>query len=141
METWFLSLKAVICVILVSEFLKELLLGESYKKYIQFAVSLFIFGILLSSVLQSDFSFPQLPEEISVTQSENLLIKQYEAEITHQIAQTLSTHGLSFERISTTLSPQYEIEHIQIESFEDYNVIDAVMKGDFSYEVVRPSEK
>ena len=141
METWILSLKAVISVILVSEFLKELLLGNAYKKYIQFAVSLFIFGALLSSFLQSDFSFPQFPEEIPITENENLLIKQYETEIQHQIAQTLSAHGLSYERISVTLSPQYEIEHIQIETFEDSNEMDAVMKGDFPYEVVRPPEK
>lgn len=140
MEVWITPLKSVILVILVSEFLKELFLGESYKRYIQFAVSLFIFGFLLSSLLHTDFSLPDFPEDLSVTREENLLVEQYQTEIQAKIGELLLEHNLSYEEITVTLSPTYEIETICIKTQEEKTAVDAVLKGDFPYEVVGTAE-
>lgn len=141
MEHWITNLKAVVVVILISEFLKELLIGETFRKYIQFAVSLFLFGFFLTSFFHTDFSLPSFPEEITVTNEENLLIQQYETQIAAEIGARLSNEGVSYSEILVRLSPQYEIESITIKSCEPPETIDAVLKGEFPYEVVPKTEE
>ncbi len=141
MEHWITNLKAVVLVILISEFLKELLIGETYRKYIQFAVSLFLFCFFLSALFHTDFSLPSLPEEIVIKNNENLLIEQYETQIASEISNRLSQEEISFNEISVTLSSQYDIEKITIKSCESPAAIDAVLKGEFPYEVVQTTEE
>ena len=141
MEHWITNLKAAVLIILISEFLKELLIGETYRKYIQFAVSLFLFCFFLTSFFRTDLSLPSLPEEMAVKSDENLLIEQYETQIASEIKNRLLQEGISDAEVSVTLSSQYDIENIMIKTCKAPAEIDAVLKGEFPYEVVQTSEK
>lgn len=140
MQNWIFELKSVILVILVSEFLKEFLTGDKFKKYIQFAVTLFLFAFLLTSFLHTDFSLPPLPAEISETPPQSLLQEEFAVKIQEQIANKLSEQQLSYEKISVVLSDAYEIKTIRIETTEPPEKIYALLKGEFPYEVVFPTE-
>ncbi len=140
MQSWILELKSVVLVILVSEFLKELLTGDKFKKYIQFAITLFLFAFLLTGFLHTDFSLPPLPEDFAEGTHQSLLQEEFAVKIQEQIAKKLSEHQLSYEKISVVLSKAYEIETIRIETTEPPEKIHALLKGEFPYEVVFPPE-
>ncbi len=140
MQSWILELKSVVLVILVSEFLKELLTGDKFKKYIQFAVTLFLFAFLLTGFLHTDFSLPPLPKDLSEETYQSLLQEEYAMKIQEQIAKKLSEHQISYQIISVVLTETYEIETIRIETTEPPEKIHALLKGEFPYEVVFPSE-
>ena len=132
-------LKAMVLIILVSEFLKELLIGEAYKKYIHFAVSLFVFGFLLSGLLHTDVSLPDFPEEAVTTSGENLLLSRYETDIETEVGRMLSEKNVSYESVTAVLSPTYEIETVRIQTKETPETIHTILKGAFPYEVAQPT--
>ncbi len=136
-----MKLKSVVFVILLCEFLKELLVGEKFKQYIQFAVSLFLFTFFLSAFLHTDFSFVPLSELMVSYESENLLLQQYETQIETAVSEELSKNQCSFQTVSVTLSDSYEIKNIRIISEEDPNKIHSLLKGDVPYEVVHPTSE
>lgn len=140
MQSWLWELKSVVLVILVSEFLKELLTGERFKKYIQFAVTLFLFCFLLSTFFHTDFSLPQLPEQTEAAPYHNYLPEEFAAVIQSRIAEELSQHQIFCQSITVTLSETYEIQMVHIETDESPEAVGAVLKGEFPYEVVCPSE-
>lgn len=141
MAEWIDHLKQVVLVVLVCEFLKELLSTTSFRKYVQFAISLFLFFFLFSSLFRIDFSL-SVPE-ISVTESnfENLLLPEYETRISQEIQEELSQNGVSSQEVAVQLNDQYEIKSVTVFSEEEPEKIQAVLKGDFPYEVVFPTEE
>lgn len=141
MAEWIDHLKQVVLVVLVCEFLKELLSTSSFRKYVQFAISLFLFFFLFSSLFRIDFSL-SVPD-ISVTESnfENLLLPEYETRISQEIQEELSQNGVSSQEVAVQLNDQYEIKSVTVFSEEEPEKIQAVLKGDFPYEVVFPTEE
>ncbi len=141
MAEWIDHLKQVVLVVLVCEFLKELLSTTSFRKYVQFAISLFLFFFLFSSLFRIDFSL-SVPD-ISVTESnfENLLLPEYETRISQEIQEELSQNGVSSQEVAVQLNDQYEIKSVTVFSEEEPEKIQAVLKGDFPYEVVFPTEE
>ena len=136
-----IKLKSVVLVILICEFLKELLAGEKFKQYLQFAVSLFLFAFFLSVFLHTDFSLPKFTENISEPIQENLLKSQYETQIANTLSEELIKNGLSCQEVTVTLSDNYEIQNIRIHSEEPPERIHTLLKGEFPYEVVRLSSE
>ncbi len=141
MAEWIDHLKQVVIIVLVCEFLKELLSTSSFRKYVQFAVSLFLFFFLFSSLFRLDFSFSLPDISIAENESENLLVPEYEARISERIHQELSQNNLSVQNVTVKLSDQYEIKSVTIFSKDDPEKIKATLKGDFSCEVVPPDEE
>ena len=141
MAGWINHLKQVILVVLVCEFLKELLSTSSFRKYVQFAVSLFLFFFLFSSVFRVEFSLPALNIPAFESKSENLLLAEYETRISEEIKEELLKNNLNVPDVTVQLNDRYEINSVTIYSKEDPNKIQAVLKGDFPYEVVDTTEK
>lgn len=141
MQGMILELKSVVLIILICEFLKELLTGDKFKPYIQFAVTLFLFIFLLSGIFRTDFSLPQLPDDWSEEAFQNMLPKTYAEQMEEQIAKKLSEHRISYRDISVSISEEYELTNILIETEESPETIQAVLKGDFPYEVVYLPER
>ena len=112
------NLKSVVIVILVSEFMKQLISGEKYKKYINFAISLMVIGFLLSVISgtkldiigQEEFNYTEIES------SENLIISEYKNKIA--------------ERISGKF-PKDEPPEFEIEVDDSYNVISIKVKTDY----------
>jgi len=109
------NLKSVVIVILASEFMKQLISGEKYKKYINFAISLMIIGFLLSAVsgtklditVQEDFNYTEIEG------SENLIISEYKNKIAEGISEKF---------------PKGEPPEFEIEVDDNYNVISIKVK-------------
>ena len=135
------NLKQVVLVVLICEFLKELLSTSSFRKYVQFAVSLFLFFFLFSYLFRLEFSLPEWDVPEFESESENLLIPEYEHRISEEIKKKLSQNNLDVQEVSVQLSDQYQIESITVFSQEEPAIIQAVLKGDVSYEVVCPTEE
>ncbi|MBO5408214.1 MAG: hypothetical protein J6A61_02260 [Clostridia bacterium] len=133
------KLKSVVLVILICEFLKELLAAEKFKRYLQFAVSLFLFAFFLSAFLHTDFSLPQFSETVAFQPEDNLLKEQYETQIATAVSKELTKNGFSYQNVTVTLSDCYEIETIRIVSDADPEIFESLWKGDIPYEVVHPS--
>ena len=141
MHSFIANLKYVVLVILVCEFLKELLATEKFKQYIHFAISLFLFAFFLSTFLHIDFSLPDWEEENYAIHEKNMLKSQYETKIAETISEELTKNGISFQKVIVTLSDSYEIESVQIESTAPPENIHSVLKGDFPYEVVSQAKE
>ncbi len=141
MTEWIANLKQVVLVVLVCEFLKELLSTGSFRKYVQFAVSLFLFLFLLSSVFRVEFSLPEFQEPFFETSHENLVVKEYETDIATQIKERLRENNLDIVTVTVHLNDRYELKSVQIYTVEDASQIHAVLKGEFPYEVVYPTEE
>ena len=141
MTEWIAQFKQVVLVVLVCEFLKELLSTGSFRKYVQFAVNLFLFLFLISSLFRIDFSLPEFSVPTVHTTTENLLIKEYENDIAAEIQTKLSENNLDIATVTVHLNDRYELEAVQIYTNEHPSQIQAVLKGDFPYEVVCPTEK
>lgn len=141
MAEWISNLKQVVLVVLVCEFLKELLSTDSFRKYVQFALRLFLFFFLFSSLFRLDFSFPQWTEPPLETKTENLLLSEYETTIANTILAELSKNNLNAQKVEVMLDPQYNITSVTVYSNESTDKIQAVLKGDFPYEVVVPTEE
>ena len=135
------KLKSVVLIILICEFLKELLAGEKFKRYLQFAVSLFLFAFFLSVFLHTDFSLPQFSQTVDLQPEDNLLKEKYETQIETAVAEELTKNGLSCQNVTVNLSDNYEIDKIRIVSEADPRQIETLWKGEFPYEVVHPSSE
>ncbi len=141
MTEWIANLKQVVLVVLICEFLKELLAVGSFRKYVQFAVSLFLFLFLISSVFRVEFSLPKLEIPTWETKEENLVAREYETNIAEQIKNRLLENHLDIYTVTVHLSEQYELKSVQIYTKEDPSQIHAILKGEFPYEVVYPAEE
>ena len=101
------NLKNIVVVILASEFLKQLVLGDKYKKYISLAVSLSVIGFIIATIsgtafdisIQPDFNYSP-PEG-----NENMIITEYKKKIMEKITKEIP-----------------EISEIEVEIDDDYNV-------------------
>ena len=133
------QLKGIVTVILISEFLKELLSTKRFHKYIQFAVSLVLFLFILSLIGGTDFTLPELPDYIVPKSHENLLKYEYETKISEAVQKKLSDSGISAE-ISVRLNEQYEITNITVYTAAPPESVKALLEGDAPYEVVFRSE-
>ncbi len=140
MTEWIVNFKQVVLVVLVCEFLKELLSTDSFRKYVQFAVRLFLFLFLFSSLFRIDFSMPEFVVPAMESESENLLLKEYEIQIAEKIREELSKNHVTASKVEVQLDPQYNISSVTVFSEEDPKNIQSVLKGDFPYEVVNPAE-
>ena len=104
------NLKNIVIVILASEFIKNLAVGDMYKKYINFAVSLVVIGFLISSLssakfditAQTDFNYAE------VESNENLILKEYKKNIAEKLAKKF---------------PENETPEFEIEVDNEYNVV------------------
>ncbi len=140
MTEWIANLKQVVLVVLACEFLKELLSTDSFRKYVQFALRLFLFLFLISSLFKVDFSLPEFHTPTIETETENLLLSEYETQIANKISEELSKNNLSAKKVEVCLDNQYNIASVTVFSRESTDKIQAVLKGDFPYEVVVPTE-
>ena len=140
MTEWIANLKQVVLVVLACEFLKELLSTDSFRKYVQFALRLFLFLFLISSLFQVDFSLPEFHNSTIETETENLVLSEYETQIANKISEELSKNNLNVQKVEVCLDNQYNITSVTVFSNESTDKIQAVLKGDFPYEVVVPTE-
>ena len=140
MAEWISNLKQVVLVVLACEFLKELLSSDSFRKYVQFALRIFLFLFLISSLFRVDFSLPEFQMPTVESEHENLLLSEYETQIANRIFKELSSHNLSVKQVEVCLDQQYNITSVTVFSEESTDKIHAVLKGDFPYEVVVPTE-
>ncbi len=136
-----LELKNIVFVILVCEFLKELLTTEKFKKYIQFAVSLFVFCFFLASILHTDLSFPSFYETKEEFHAANLLKENYQTAVAQSIQKELTSKNLSFEEVCVQLSEDYKMEAVTVVTTCSPNEIQSALKGEIPLEVVSPTEK
>ena len=146
MSEWISNLKQVVLIVLVCEFLKELLSTDSFRKYVQFSIRLFLFLFLLSSLFGVEFGLstdiPLTIDDVEYeTEEENLLLQEYETQIANQITEELSRNNLSVSQVTVQLNDQYEILCVTVFTKEESAKIQAVLKGDFPYEVVYPTEE
>ena len=141
MSEWISNLKQVVLSVLVCEFLKELLSTDSFRKYVQFSIRLFLFLFLLSSLFGVKFALPEFTFTEYETEEENLLLQEYETQIATQITEELSRNNLSVSQVTVHLNDQYEILCVTVFTKEESAKIQAVLKGDFPYEVVYPTEE
>ncbi len=141
MSEWISNLKQVVLIVLVCEFLKELLSTDSFRKYVQFSIRLFLFLFLLSSLFGVKFTLPEFTFTEYETEEENLLLQEYETQIANQITEELSRNNLSVSQVTVQLNDQYEILCVTVFTKEESAKIQAVLKGDFPYEVVYPTEE
>lgn len=141
MSEWIGSLKQVVLVVFICEFLKELLSDGSFRKYVQFAIRLFLFLFLFCSLFQMEFSLPDFPDFSYEFEAENQLISKYETEIAKKIREELIKNQLSVSEVSVELSDQYEIICVTVVSEEAPSKIQTVLKGEFPYEVVPPTKR
>ncbi|MBR5239265.1 MAG: hypothetical protein IKW04_01650 [Clostridia bacterium] len=141
MSEWISNLKQVVLIVLVCEFLKELLSTDSFRKYVQFSIRLFLFLFLLSSLFGIKFALPEFTFTEYETEEENLLLQEYETQIATQITEELSRNNLSVSQVTVQLNDQYEILCVTVFTKEESAKIQAVLKGDFPYEVVYPTEE
>lgn len=136
MRVFISDLKNVVFIILICEFLKELLTTKKFKPYLHFAISLFLFSFFLSILFHTDFSIPDFTGNLQLSHQENLLISQYEAQIAQKIAEHLSQNHIPVTEVLVTLSDTYEIKAVKIISDSSPESIQSILKGDFPYEVV-----
>ena len=136
MAEWIGSFRQVVLVVLICEFLKELIVEGSFRKYVQFAIRLFLFLFLFCSLFRIEFSLPEFSAPRFETESENLIISEYETKIAEKIKEELLKNQLQCQEVSVALNDQYEIVSVTVFSEEAPSKIQAVLKGDFPYEVV-----
>ena len=136
MRVFISDLKNVVFIILICEFLKELLTTKKFKPYLHFAISLFLFSFFLSILFHADFSIPDFTGNLQLSHQENLLISQYEAQIAQKISEHLSQNHIPVTEVLVTLSDTYEIKAVKIISDSSPESIQSILKGDFPYEVV-----
>jgi len=138
---WITDFKKMVLIILVCEFLKELLSTGSFRKYVQFAIRLMLFLFLFSALFRIEFTLPELSFSTVEYEEENLLIAEYETQIANRITEELRRNQLSVSEVSVQLNDQYEIIGVTVFSREHPSKIQDVLKGDFPYEVVIPTEE
>lgn len=141
MSEWISNLKQVVLVVLICEFLKEFLSTDSFRKYVQFSVRLFLFLFLVSSLFRIDFLVPDFSLPTVEVESDNLLIADYENQIATKLMEELHENRLDVSDVQVTLDEQYHISSVTVFSKENPEKIKTVLKGDFPYEVVHPSEE
>lgn len=133
------QLKGIVTIILISEFLKELLTTKRFHKYIQFAVSLMLFCFILGLILRTDLTLPENPLSQTDQTYENLLKAEYEADISEAIKKRLADNAISAD-VSVYLNDNYEIEKITFYTAVPPEAVKALLEGDLPYEVVFRSE-
>lgn len=140
MAEWISNLKQIVMIVLICEFLKELFSTDSFRKYVQFAINLLLFLFLFCSLFRIDFTLPEFDFSVLETENENLVIKEYETQIAISIREELTGNGIDISDVSVQLNEQYEIVSATVFSSEDPAKIYQILKGEFPYEVVHPTE-
>ena len=140
MEEWITNLKQIVMVVLICEFLKELLSTDSFRKYVQFAINLLLFSFLFCSLFRIDFSLPEFQFSELEIDNENLVIAEYESQIAASIREEFTKNNVSVSNVSIQLNDQYEITAATIFSQEHPTKIQTILKGEFPYEVVNPTQ-
>ena len=87
-----------------------------------------------------EFSLPEFHNSTIETETENLVLSEYETQIANKISEELSKNNLNVQKVEVCLDNQYNITSVTVFSNESTDKIQAVLKGDFPYEVVVPTE-
>ena len=74
MQELIVQLKSVVIVILIAEFLKELLTTTRFQKYVHFALSLFLLNFFISLLTGVEISLPMKTQSPKTLPYENLLL-------------------------------------------------------------------
>lgn len=135
MYDFIFQLKGIVTVILISEFLKELLITKRFHNYIHFAVSLILFSFFLGFIGGTDVTIPEIPDYAVPESNENLLKSEYEIKISEAVQKKLSDSGISAD-VSVELDNRYEITNITVYTAAPPESVKALLEGDAPYEVV-----
>ena len=130
------SLKNIVIVILVSEFMKQLMSDTKYKRYIDFAISLIVIGFVISAATGKSFNISPSPD-FNYTEGlneENLIANEYKNKIAERVAEKFPDGELPEFEIE--LDEKYTIVKIRVKT--DYPDAEKIIKelGFTSYEII-----
>lgn len=131
MTDFILNLKGIVFLIILAEFTKKLMLSKKYSKYINFAVSIFVIGVIIAGIkgtnfsIQSDFKF----ENPTTQSSENLVKKEYEKKIIADLSNTFSKNGINDYKIELETDDKYNITKLIVNAADKLDKIKAIIEG------------
>ena len=131
MELFIFNLKGIVVIILMCEFMKNLLTTEKFAKYINIAVSVFIIGFIITSIKGTTFDYdPNYSFNYSQgTISENGLKEQYEKQICDKIKAKLDEKNIAIISIEVAADEEYQIEELKIKTSENKEKIEILLEG------------
>jgi hypothetical protein len=130
-ENLIFSLKNVVIVILACEFMKNLLAADRYKKYIGYALSVFVLGFIITGVRGAAFD---LPDGYGVSVSENIageantLKAEYEKQICQKVAAKLSEAKIEVVSVEAYADAKYNLTALNVKVKNDVPKATAVLE-------------
>jgi hypothetical protein len=131
MADFILNLKGIVFLIMLAEFAKKLMISKQYSKYINFAISIFIIGVILSGIkgisfnLDSNYTYENPTEQTS----ENLIKKEYEKKIIEQISNLLAKNGINYLKVEVEIDDKYHVTKLIIHSNDKTEKVGGIIEG------------
>lgn len=131
MADFILNLKGIVFLIMLAEFAKKLMISKQYSKYINFAISIFIIGVILSGIkgisfnLDSNYTYENPTEQTS----ENLIKKEYEKKIIEQISNLLAKNGINYLKIEVEIDDKYHVTKLIVHSNDKTGKVGGIIEG------------
>lgn len=131
MADFILNLKGIVFLIVLAEFAKRLMISKQYSKYINFAISIFIIGVIISGIRGVDFNFDNNFQYESSAQkkSENLIKIEYEKKIIEQISNVLKKNGINYLKIEVEIDDKYNVTKLIVNSNDKAEKIGGIIEG------------
>lgn len=135
------SIKNIVIVIVASEFIKNFLISDKYKKYVGISVNILILAFLIAHIkgteLDFDLSFSDIP---SVPYS-NTIYDEYKENIELELKKEFERENIFVKDIIIDVDEKYNVTSLKIFLMDnnDYNSVKNITDktGIENYEIIR----
>jgi hypothetical protein len=131
MADFVFNLKGIVFLIILAEFTKRLLISKQYSKYINFAVSIFVVGVMIAGIkgtsftIENDFKF----ENQTIQNQENLIKLEYEKKIIANISNILAEKDINDIKIEVEIDDKYNVTKLIVYATDKFDKIKAIIEG------------
>lgn len=135
-----LSIKNIVTVIVVSEFLKSFFITERYKKYISVSINVLVLAFLISQIVKININFDFSFDDVSSSFYENEISNQYEKDICENLKKEYKKENINVENIIIKTDEQYNVVSLKIylQNNNDYEKVKNITDktGIENYEII-----
>lgn len=131
MEVIISNIKSIVIIIVASEFLKNFLLGDKFKKYITICVNILVMGFIIGQIKNTPYVY-NLTEDIPDYKSEdyeNGIKTEYEQRVSSELRKMLEDKKISVYSIEVISNDDYSIKKIIIHISGRVDTAEEILKG------------
>lgn len=134
------SIKNIVFIIVASEFLKNFLCSEKYKKYVSVSINILVIAFLLMQIKGIKIETESFETGNYTSEYSNQIKSDYEKNVIINLKKEYEKNNICIKNIILETDERYNIVSLKIypEKISDYDIIKSVTEGLglYNYEII-----